>query len=87
MSMLFKNPFVSFCKSRPLFIYSFYDYYCFIYLFIYLFYFYCFFFFRSVRLSILQHVKWTTVDKRSVIPDISMETLKVGNTSRLLSRK
>ncbi|XP_073259534.1 nardilysin-like [Porites lutea] len=31
---------------------------------------------RSVRLSILQHVKWTTVDKRSVIPDISLETLK-----------
>ena len=52
----------------------------FIYLFIYLF---IFFFFRSVRLSILQHVKWTTVDKRSVIPDISLETLKVGNTSRL----
>ena len=34
-------------------------------------------------MSILQHVKWTTVDKRSVIPDISLETLKVGNTSRL----
>ena len=45
------------------------------------------FFSRSVRLSILQHVKWTTVDKRSVIPDITLETLKVGNTSRLLSRK
>ena len=57
-------------------------------LFIYLFFLiFNFFFFRSVRLSILQHVKWTTVDKRSVIPDISMETLKVGNTCRLLSRK
>ena len=32
---------------------------------------------RSVRLSILQHVKWTTVDKRSVIPDATVETLRV----------
>ena len=32
---------------------------------------------RSVRLSILQHVKWTTVDKRNVIPDATVETLRV----------
>ena len=36
-----------------------------------------FVFLRSVRLSILQHVKWTTVDKRSVIPDATVETLRV----------
>ncbi|EDO33318.1 predicted protein [Nematostella vectensis] len=32
---------------------------------------------RSVRLAILQHIKWTTVDKRAAIPDITMETLVV----------
>ncbi|EDO31509.1 predicted protein [Nematostella vectensis] len=31
---------------------------------------------RSVRLAILQHIKWTTVDKRAAIPDITMETLE-----------
>ena len=80
--MLFKNPEGIFLQIQAV-VYLFILWLLLFYLFIYLFYF--FFFFRSVRLSILQHVKWTTVDKRSVIPDISMETLKVGNTSRLLS--
>lgn len=31
---------------------------------------------RSIRLSILQHIKWTTVNKRSVIPDVSVENLQ-----------
>ncbi|XP_078353430.1 nardilysin-like [Oculina patagonica] len=31
---------------------------------------------RSVRLSILQHIKWTTVDKRNVIPDATVEALQ-----------
>lgn len=31
---------------------------------------------RSVRLSILQHVKWTTVDKRRVISDVTIEALE-----------
>ena len=80
--MLFKNSGGIFLQIQTV-VYLFILWLLLFYLFI-LFY---FIFFRSVRLSILQHVKWTTVDKRSVIPDISMETLKVGNTSRLLSRK
>ncbi|KAK2571167.1 Nardilysin [Acropora cervicornis] len=31
---------------------------------------------RSIRLSILQHIKWTTVNKRSVIPDVTLENLQ-----------
>ncbi|XP_027049416.1 nardilysin-like [Pocillopora damicornis] len=31
---------------------------------------------RSVRLSILQHVKWTTVDKRRVVPNVTIEKLQ-----------
>ncbi|XP_044172178.1 nardilysin-like isoform X3 [Acropora millepora] len=31
---------------------------------------------RSIRLSILQHIKWTTVNKRSAIPDVTLENLQ-----------
>ena len=87
MRMLLKNPGGIFLQIQTVFYLFIHFMMMMMMIMIMIIFIYLIFFSRSIRLSILQHVKWTTVDKLSVIPDISLETLKVGNTSRLLSRK